>query len=123
MTQHKYTQKLDVREYIKELGLPHTFIEVGWWPYVLFPYPHSTPDNPFIHKNYVGDRQQKVLVSTLDSIGLFTARIIADPRTLNQVVVIHDWELTLADTWALAAEVSGEDFSDYPRVCVIKVLN
>ena len=112
----KCIQKLNIREYIKELGLPYTIIEVGWWLQQLFPYPHSMPYTPLTPKHYVGDRQQKLLVSTLDSIGLFVARIIADPRTLNQIVVVHDGEVTLSETWALGAELTGEDFSDYPRV-------
>ena len=110
-------QKLDVREYIKDLGLPYTFVEVGWWLHQLFPYPHSMRDSPFTPKTYVGDRQQKILVSSLESIGTFMAKIVADPRTLNHTVVIHDIEASLSETWPIATEVSGEDFSDYPRVC------
>lgn len=110
------TQKLDIREYIKELGLSYTFIEVGWWLQQIFPYPHALPDNPFIPKKFIGDGHQKLLYSTLETIGVFTARIIADPRTLNQLIVIHDGEITLSETWAVGAEVTGEDFSDYPRV-------
>lgn len=115
-------QKLDVREYVKDLGLPYTFVEVGWWLTSIFPYPHSTPETPLASKHYVGDRQQKLLVSTLESIGLFVARIVADPRTLNQTVIIYDAEVSLSETWALGAELSGEDFSDYPRVCSFKYI-
>ena len=110
-------QKLDIREYIKDLGLTYTFVEVGWWLQSLFPYPHSTPESPLTPKHYAGDRQQKLLVSTIESIGLFMARIVADPRTLNQTVIVYDTEVSLSEAWALGAEMTGEDFSDYQRVC------
>ena len=110
-------QKLDIREYIKDLGLPYTFVEVGlWWLQLIFPFPHSTPETAFVSKHYIGDRQQKLLVSTLESIGVFMARIIADPRTINQTVIVYDAEVNLSETWALGEEITGEDFSDYPRV-------
>ncbi|KAF8920525.1 hypothetical protein CPB85DRAFT_1556573 [Mucidula mucida] len=108
--------KLDVREYIKELGLPYTFIEVGWWLQGMFPYPHATPENSFITKTYVGDRQQRVLYTELHSIGTFVARILADPRTLNQTVIAYDGEANLDDIYTVASKISGEDFFDFTRV-------
>ncbi|KAF8920539.1 NAD-P-binding protein [Mucidula mucida] len=108
--------KLGVRDYIKELGLPYTFIEVGWWLQGLFPYPHATPENFFITKTYVGDRQKKVLYTELNSIGTFVARILADPRTLNQTVITYDGEASLNDVSPVVNRISGEDFSDFTRV-------
>ncbi len=110
-------QKLDVRDYIKELGLPYTFIEVGWWLQGLFPYPHALPENIFVTKTYFGDRQKKVLYTELNSIGTFVARILADPRTLNQTVITSDGEATVNDIYTVASKISGEDFFDFTRVC------
>ena len=101
--------------------MPYTFVEVGWWLHQLFPYPHSIPGSIVVPKHYAGDPHQKTLVSTMDSIGVFMARIIADPPTLNNTVVIHDGEACVAETWEIAEKVTGEDFSDYQRVRSIDV--
>ena len=55
------------------------------------------------------------------SIGPFVARIISDPRTLNQVVITYDVELSKKDAWKIAEKVTGENFSDYPRVRALRV--
>ncbi|KAG9225639.1 hypothetical protein CCMSSC00406_0007496 [Pleurotus cornucopiae] len=107
--------KLGIRDYIKELGLPHTFIEVGWWLSGMFPPPHSARNTLMTQKVYVGDRSQKLIYSTLPTIGKMVARIIVDPRTLNQTVVVYDGEISINETWKVAAKVTGEDFSDYPK--------
>ncbi len=83
----------------------------------MFPYPHATPENFFITKTYVGDRQKKVLYTELNSIGTFVARILADPRTLNQTVITYDGEASLNDVSPVVNRISGEDFSDFTRVC------
>ncbi|KAF8920527.1 NAD-P-binding protein [Mucidula mucida] len=108
--------KLGVRDYIKELELPYTFIEVGCWLQAILPYPHATPENFIVTKTYVGDRQQKVLYTELNSIGTFVARILADSRTLNQTVITSDGEANVNDIYAVASKISGENFSDFTRV-------
>ncbi len=108
---------------MKELELPYTFIEVGWWFQLLFPWPHAIPETLLTPKFYVGDREKKVLYTSLKSIALFVARIINDPRTLNQTVITSDGEASLNETWPVAEKVSGEDFSDYPRVCILVLRN
>ncbi len=85
----------------------------------MFPYPHATPENSFITKTYVGDRQQRVLYTELHSIGTFVARILADPRTLNQTVIAYDGEANLDDIYTVASKISGEDFFDFTRVRII----
>ncbi|KIY66810.1 NAD(P)-binding protein [Cylindrobasidium torrendii FP15055 ss-10] len=108
--------KLDLREYIKELGLPYTFIEDGWWIRAFFPYPHAHPASPVSPKNYVGDKKQKVIISTFDTIGLLTSKVLKDPRTLNKTVVVHDGEMTLEEAYAWGEKITGEDFSDYTKI-------
>ncbi|KAF7416103.1 hypothetical protein PC9H_002363 [Pleurotus ostreatus] len=107
--------KLGIRDYIKELGLPHTFVEVGWWLSGMFPPRHSVRNTLMTQKAYVGDRSQKLIYSTLPTIGKMVARIIVDPRTLNHIVVAYDGEISINETWKIAAKVTGEDFSDYPK--------
>ncbi|KAH8824370.1 NAD(P)-binding protein [Flagelloscypha sp. PMI_526] len=109
--------KLAVRAFIKEHAIPHTFIEVGGWVNSMYPYPHGM--DTFlagIGKEFYGSG--KVPVSWIDyaNLGKLIALIVADPRTLNQVVHAYDGESTLEEAWALAAKVSGENFSDYPRI-------
>lgn len=82
----------------------------------MFPYPHSTEETPRTAKLYFGNRQTKVLNTSVKSIARFVGKIIADPRTLNQTVVTSDVESTVDEAWSIAAKVTGEDFSDYPRV-------
>ncbi|KAF9023035.1 NAD(P)-binding protein [Hymenopellis radicata] len=111
--------KLGVRDYIKELGLSYTFIEVGWWLQGMLPWPHATPENFFITKTYVGDRQQKTLYIDINSIGTFVARILADPRTLNQTVMAYDGEANLDEVYPVANRITGEDFFDFTRVWIV----
>ncbi|KAF4583777.1 hypothetical protein EYR40_002268 [Pleurotus pulmonarius] len=106
-------KKIDIHEYIKELGLPYTFIYVGWWLTFMWPTPHSEKNTLDTPKFYAGSKDQKLIYSTFPSIGKLVARIIADPRTINQTVVAHDGEITLGETWAIGEKVTGEDFSDY----------
>ncbi|KIY66232.1 NAD(P)-binding protein [Cylindrobasidium torrendii FP15055 ss-10] len=108
--------KLDVREFIKELGLPYTFIEVGWWIVNMFPYAHAIPESLLAQKNYVGDQQTKQIISTFSTIGSLTPKVVNDPRTLNQTVLIHDGEMTTAEGYELGSKITGEDFSDYKRI-------
>ncbi len=97
--------------------MPYTFIEVGCWLQAILPYPHATPENFIVTKTYVGDRQQKILYTELNSIGTFVARILADSRTLNQTVITSDGEANVNDIYQVASKISGEDFSDFTRVC------
>ncbi|KAF8901814.1 hypothetical protein CPB85DRAFT_1377277 [Mucidula mucida] len=115
---HAPRGKLDIRQFIKELGIPYTFIEVGWWLPLLFPYPHAAPASLSVltPKNYIGDRQKKVVYSTVKSLALLVVRVIDDPRTLNQTVIACDGETNIDEAWAIAEKVSGEDFSDYTMV-------
>ncbi|KAJ8688905.1 hypothetical protein PTI98_012980 [Pleurotus ostreatus] len=108
--------KLGIRDYIKELGLGYTFIEVGTWLHVMFPPLHSATDTLLTHKSYPGDKKQKTIYSTMPTIGKLVARIIADPRTLNQAVVAYDGEISLGEIWAIAERITGEDFSDYYHI-------
>ncbi|KAG9225638.1 hypothetical protein CCMSSC00406_0007495 [Pleurotus cornucopiae] len=107
--------KLGIRDYIKELGLPHTFIEVGWWLLGMLPPLHSAANTLLTQKYYIGNRDQKLVYSTLSTIGKMVAHIIIDPRTLGQTVVVYDGEI-INETWGVTEKVTGEDFSDYPKV-------
>ncbi|KIY74148.1 NAD(P)-binding protein [Cylindrobasidium torrendii FP15055 ss-10] len=108
--------KLDVRDYIKSINLPYTFIEVGCWVTGIFPFPHDLPNTWNAPKHFVGTGDVRSLYSTLESIPPFVERIIIDERTLNKAVLIHDGEYTLNETRRLGEKISGEDFADYPTL-------
>ncbi|KAI4521103.1 NAD(P)-binding protein [Schizophyllum commune Loenen D] len=103
-------KKLAVRDYIKELGLNHTFIEVGLWYQVLLPYPPSYTDNPVAHasRQYRGPGNIPCAATDLDNIGVFVARIINDPRTLNKTVFVWEDQVTVADLFRIAEAKCGD---------------
>lgn len=117
-----HQKKIGIHEYIKEIGLPYTFIYVGWWLTFMWPTPHSEKNTLATPKFYAGSKDQKLIYSTFPSIGKLVVRIIADPRTINQTVVAHDGEITLGETWAIGEKVTGEDFSDYYKVSSLPVV-
>ncbi|KAL4258583.1 NAD(P)-binding domain superfamily protein [Pleurotus pulmonarius] len=108
--------KFEIRDYIQELGLAYTFIEVGTWLYVMLPPLHSAKDTLLTLKSHPAYTRQRTIYSTIATIGKMVPLIIADPRTLNRTVVAHDGEITLEETWKIAEKVTGEDFSDYYEI-------
>ncbi|KIY68784.1 NAD(P)-binding protein [Cylindrobasidium torrendii FP15055 ss-10] len=115
--------KRDIHEFVHELGLPFTFIEAAWWLMMLLPLPRSYMDK-FLpqtqaqaQRTYAGDMHKRITISTLDSIGIFTAKILADPRTLNKSVLIHDGDMSLAEAFTYAKKVTKKDFkSEYTKI-------
>ncbi|KIY67175.1 NAD-P-binding protein [Cylindrobasidium torrendii FP15055 ss-10] len=108
--------KLDVRDYVKSLSLPYTFIEVGWWTREAFPFPHASKEAWNTPKHFTGTGDVPVLLTSMESIATFVGLIIVDERTLNQTVIIHDVEYTMNEVRKLAEKITGEDFSDYPTL-------
>ncbi|KDQ26613.1 hypothetical protein PLEOSDRAFT_174092 [Pleurotus ostreatus PC15] len=108
--------KYEIQDYIKELGLAYTFIEVGTWLYVMLPPLHAAKDTLLTLKSRPAYTTQRTIYSTISTIAKLVPRIIADPRTLNQTVVAHDGEITLNEAWKIAEKVTGEDFSDYYEI-------
>lgn len=103
-------QKLEVHKYLKQTGVPYTFIDVGYWMRIVVPY--KAADEGYIQnlvREWYGDGQKKSAVVDMVNIGSFVARIIADPRTLNQYVFIYDDEVTMNEVYEIGCRVSGED--------------
>ncbi|KAI0628427.1 NAD-P-binding protein [Trametes polyzona] len=103
--------KLEIRDFIQELGLPHTFIDVGWWMQLSLPLPtrSKAPEavKALLYTLY-GTGTQKLLVTDLNHIGTFVARIIADPRTLNRAVIVWEDQVTGLEAHKIGERVSGE---------------
>ncbi|KAJ7588063.1 NAD(P)-binding protein [Mycena floridula] len=111
--------KYDIRDFIVDLDLPYTFIQIGWWLELLTPMPHSM-NKPV---NFIGNGEKKVAYTSYHNIGDFVLRIIQDPRTLRQLVMTWDGEATQQEIWSVSERISGEDFSDYPRLTAEDVKN
>ncbi|PIL32964.1 hypothetical protein GSI_05082 [Ganoderma sinense ZZ0214-1] len=106
-----FDEKLAIREYIKELGVPHTFIDVGWWMQLYLPLPVRSKVPQAVKEmtwGVCGDGAARNLVTHLEHIGTYVARILADPRTLGHAVIIWEDEVRQGDAHALAQRVSGE---------------
>ena len=56
----------------------------------------------------IGSGKMPFLVTHIDHIGTFVARIIADPRTLNQAVMVWEDQVTQFDTQDIGARISGD---------------
>lgn len=102
--------KLTIRDYIKELGVGYTFIDVGWWMQLLVPEGTNSPSllGPWSLEIY-GAGDKKMLLTDLEDIGIFVARIVADERTLNQYVIAWADEMTLLEAKDLCERLSGEE--------------
>ncbi|KAH9888499.1 NAD-P-binding protein [Cubamyces lactineus] len=104
-----HDQKLGIREFIQELGVPYTFIDVGWWMQITLPLPERSKSPLKDRINTIwGDGNNRMLVTNLNRIGTYVARIIADPRTLNHAVMIWEDEPTQLETREIGERVSGE---------------
>lgn len=86
-------QKEDVLNHIKNIFLPYTVIDVGWW------YQVNLPRLPSGRIDYVamettdgiaGDGDVPFALTDLRDVGRYVARIIADPRTLNRMVFAYN---------------------------------
>lgn len=101
----QFIQKLNVREYVKSLGIPYTFIDVGWWMEFILPRPVSASDiwTGSSWRLY-GDGNTPVALTDLDRIPDFVARIVQDERTINKVVFASENEATQNEAWEYAAK-------------------
>ncbi|KAI1784381.1 NAD(P)-binding protein [Ganoderma leucocontextum] len=106
-----HDKKLAIREFVRELGVPHTFIDVGWWMQLYLPLPlRSTAPQGLKDMTWkiYGDGTARNLVTSNESIGKYVVRILADPRTLDQAVIVWEDEVSQEDAHALGERVSGE---------------
>ncbi|RPD58088.1 NAD-P-binding protein [Lentinus tigrinus ALCF2SS1-7] len=106
-----HDSKLDIRAFIQELGVSYTFIDIGWWMQFWLPLPsRSTVSDAakMMAYTYLEDGSAKTLVTDYRHTGLFVARIVADPRTLNHAVIVWEDEVSQAEAQELAVRLSGE---------------
>jgi hypothetical protein len=102
---------LEIRKYIEDSGVPHTYIDVGFWYQITVPYRVAVKGPvPELVREFYGDGEKKTAMVNKERIGLFVAQIIADPRTLNQYVFIYDDMRTMNEIYEAASHIAGEDF-------------
>ncbi|KAI0706010.1 NAD-P-binding protein [Cerioporus squamosus] len=104
--------KLDIHEYLKELGVGYTIIDVGWWMQLFLPYPlRSTAPQHLKEMSWsiYGTGESRNLLTNLHHIGACVARIIVDPRTLNKAVIIWEDEVQQKAAHEIGARVSGDE--------------
>ena len=102
-----------MREEIKSLGLGHTFIDVGWWMQLYLPLPLRSPASTSagalkMSRHVYGAGGSRTLLTNLDHIGAYVARIVADPRTLGRAVQVWEDERTQLDGREIGERVSGD---------------
>ncbi|TDL19859.1 NAD-binding protein [Rickenella mellea] len=95
-----YDDKGVVQDYIREVGIGYTFIDVGLWHRFIFPAQIEGL------KQY-GDGNVKCAFTDLSDVGVFAARIIDDPRTLNHYVFVWGEEATQKDIFSIVEEAKG----------------
>ncbi|KAI0706011.1 NAD-P-binding protein [Cerioporus squamosus] len=103
--------KFDIREYLKQLGVGYTIIDVGWWMQFYLPLPLRSAVPPEVKAMtwaIHGTGESKNLLTNLHHIGTWVARIIADPRTLNKYVIIWEDVVKQKDAHEIGARVSGD---------------
>lgn len=108
-----------VYNHIRQLYLPYTFLDVGWWYQIAFPrlpsgkidYVVGLPNN-----DIAGDGNVPSALTDLRDIGKYVAKIIVDERTLNKMVLAYNELWTPNQVYDLLEKMSGEKL-DRKYVC------
>lgn len=104
-------QKEDVLNHVKAINLPYTSIDVGWW------YQNTLPSLPSGKIDYAVKFPLSTIYATGDlptsltdlrDIGLYVARILADPRTLDASVFVHNEVRTQEQILSLLERLADE---------------
>ena len=96
---------------IRQLWLPYTIVDVGWWYQLSYPRLVSgrvdyamTSGNDHI----IGDGNVPTALTDLRDIGRYMALIINDPRTLNKKILAYNLVSTQNQIYSLMEEISEE---------------
>lgn len=96
---------------IKQLWLPFTIIDVGWW--YQFAYPRLASGKidyamTMSNDEIIGDGNKPSALTDLRDIGHYVAKIVSDERTLNRMVFAYDVVLSQNEIYDLLENISGE---------------
>ncbi|THV02730.1 NAD-P-binding protein [Dendrothele bispora CBS 962.96] len=114
-----HDEKLDVRDYVKASGIGYTFIDVGFWYqfHLIFTNKEKSPV-PWLYEGsryFYNGGTVKTAYTDLEDVGRFTARIVADPRTLNQYVFAWGEEITQQDLLEYARKYGDPNADIIPK--------
>ncbi|RMJ16391.1 hypothetical protein CDV36_003959 [Fusarium kuroshium] len=110
--------KEETFNHIKKIKLPYTIIDVGWWYQVNLPRLPSGRIDYAVMETSDGiavDGNVPVAFTDMRDIGLYTARIISDPRTLNRMVFAYNQVLTFNEMYDIAERVPAEEIDAQVR--------
>ncbi|OBZ72583.1 hypothetical protein A0H81_07784 [Grifola frondosa] len=104
-----HDEKLRIREFVRSLGVGYTFVDIGWWNQLTLPE-RVESKNPYkaLFYEVFGAGDKKMLVSNVEHVGDYLARIIGDDRTLNKAVIVWEDEVSLLQAKEIGERVSGE---------------
>ncbi|KAJ5947919.1 hypothetical protein N7466_000934 [Penicillium verhagenii] len=104
-------EKEIVYNQIRQLWLPYTLVDVGWWYQLSYPrLPSGRVDYAMTSGNdeIIGDGSVTTALTDLRDIGRYMALIINDPRTLNKKVLAYNLVSSQNDIYNLMEEISEE---------------
>lgn len=93
--------------------LPYTVIDYAWWSELIIPAASSGRTKHALSRHselqeIPGDGNVPAAFASLQDVGLFVAKIIADPRTLNTKVFAYTDVLTANQVYDIMEDMSGE---------------
>lgn len=97
--------------HVKQLYLPYTILDVGWWYQISFPKLPSGKIDYVVGipgQRIPGDGKVPSALTDLRDIGRYVARIIVDERTLNKMVFVYNEIWTPNQIYDLMERLSGE---------------
>ena len=100
-----------VYNHVKQLHLPFTIIDVGWWYQIAYPrLPSGRADYAMNTANdeIIADGNIPTALTDLRDVGRYVARIIRDERTLNKKVFAYDVVMTQNELYDEFERISGE---------------
>lgn len=109
------SQKLEIRELLKSWcaasngASAYTFVDIGWWMQYLVPSSSkATSGLGPVEDEYYTQDDKPIIVTDVTAVGPYIARILGDPRTANQYVIVWEDELPLSKAREISEEASGE---------------
>ncbi|KAJ5272499.1 hypothetical protein N7478_007624 [Penicillium angulare] len=104
-------EKEIVYNQIRQLWLPYTIVDVGWWYQLSYPrLPSGRVDYAMTSGNdeIIGDGSVTTALTDLRDIGRYLALIINDPRTLNKKIYAYNLTSSQNDIYSLMEEIAEE---------------
>ncbi|KAL4903973.1 hypothetical protein BDW74DRAFT_185710 [Aspergillus multicolor] len=103
--------KQEILDHVQRLRLPYTVIDVGWWYQITLP---RVPSGRFDYalamaqNMFLGDGDVPSALTDISDVGLYAAKIISNPRTLNKKIFAYTESFTQNEVFRLVEKVTGE---------------